>query len=102
MDVLSDRDVVNLLYLLLACPLKDMLIRSPDLDQAADSVWLGISWKFKPSISMLEMLTWKLLRLEVLGLNDHPILPTRFLSWFVETELLMLLPENENDRLTEA
>ena len=100
--MLSESDALNRLYLLLACPLNDMLIRSPDLDHAAESVWLGISVKSRPSRSMLDALIWKLLRLEVLGLYDHPMLPMRFFSWLVETELFRLLPEYENDRLAVA
>ena len=59
----SESDVVNLLYWALACCLSDMLIRSPDLDQLADRVWFSGLAKL-----MLEMFTWKLLRLVELGL----------------------------------
>ena len=101
-EELSESDEVNLLYLLLACALNDMLTMSPDLAHAPESVWLGISWKLRFIRSMLEALSWKLLLLVLLGLNDQLMLPTRVLSWLVETELLRLCPEYENDRLAVA
>ena len=61
--VFSDTDVVKRVYLLLACWRSDMLYRSPERDQLAESVWFSGLAKL-----MLEMFTWKLLRLSPLGL----------------------------------
>ena len=61
--VLIENEVLNLVYLALACCLTEKLNRSPECDHVADAVWFTGLARL-----MFEKLSWKLFLLVELGL----------------------------------